>query len=165
MSFCSKWVFPRTAFAEGLFFFIVSFCWNYFFESKWVFAQMKFAHRVSFFRIFFRVSYFFGESEFSLRTVVLSIPSLMMGIVCTPKSLNKWPLWSSFRARFHLILFSSLQSDFYKAQTGAKIHFCKEKKRKNKRFVEFQIIREGTEIAPVIDVEETEHSTESSFWF
>ena len=158
MSFC-----PRTAFAEG--FLYSEFLLKLFFESKWVFAQMKFAHRVSFFRIFFRVSYFFGESEFSLRTVVLSIPSLMMGIVCTPKSLNKWPLWSSFRARFHLILFSSLQSDFYKAQTGAKIHFCKEKKRKNKRFVEFQIIREGTGNEPVIDVEETEHSTESSFWF
>ena len=88
-----------------------------------------------------------------------------MGIVCTPKSLNKWPLWSSFRARFHLILFSSLQSDFYKAQTGAKIHFCKEKKRKNKRFVEFQMIREGTENAPEIDVEETQYKTELSCWF
>ena len=40
----------------------------------------------------FGESEFLRESEFSFGTVVLSIPSLMMGIVCTPKSLNKWPL-------------------------------------------------------------------------
>ena len=40
----------------------------------------------------FDESEFLRESEFSFGTVVLSIPSLMMGIVCTPKSLNKWPL-------------------------------------------------------------------------